>query len=196
MPNKKGGKGYKKGKGGADKKEEFIDIQPGQYIARITRVLGGRNVLCFCQDNIVRVCHLMKGRPWVGLGDIVLISLRDFSADDAKKIKRGDILAKYPPEQVRQLSKDTSINARLFLKLEEDSKINMETVGLDLSGTVIVQSEDGFDFASGSESESDDEEEVQRTAKKDKVSHGRGTREVREGPDIAAGDKDVDIDEL
>jgi len=138
----------------------------------------------------------MKGRPWVGLGDIVLISLRDFSADDAKKIKRGDILAKYPPEQVRQLSKDTSINARLFLKLEEDSKINMETVGLDLSGTVIVQSEDGFDFASGSESESDDEEEVQRTAKKDKVSHGRGTREVREGPDIAAGDKDVDIDEL
>ena len=98
-PNKTGGKGYKKGKG--DESEVvFIDIQKDQYMARAVRILGDRNVLCFCDDNVMRICHIsrrMKGfsdTKKIEVGDIVLVSLRDFTSADPKTVKRGDILAK------------------------------------------------------------------------------------------------------
>ena len=203
MPNKKGGKAYKKGKGKDEEKEEFIDIQPGQYMARATRILGERNVICYCHDNVVRICHIcrkMKGRVWVEVGDIVLVSLRDFSAADPKSINRGDILAKYPSDQVRMLTKDPKTNSRLFLKLEEDSKFRSDCVGMDMSGTRIVMSnhpDEGFDFESSDEEEEDEPEKV---AKKDKASHGRGVRQVREESEIVTAavedDKDVNIDDI
>jgi initiation factor 1A len=203
MPNKKGGKAYKK-KGKEDEKEEFIDIQPGQYMARATRILGERNVMCYCHDNVIRICHIcrkMKGRVWVEVGDMVLVSLRDFSADDPKTIKRGDILAKYSPDQVRMLKKDAKANPRLFLKLEEDSQIRLENLGVDLSGTKIIssmQDDDGFDFESSEEGSDDEEEEneVEKVAKKDKVSHGRGVRQVREAHEMPEVEKDINIDDI
>jgi initiation factor 1A len=202
MPNKKGGKAYKK-KGKEDEKEEFIDIQPGQYMARATRILGDRNVMCYCHDDVIRICHIcrkMKGRVWVEIGDMVLVSLRDFSAEDPKTIKRGDILAKYPPDQVRMLKKDAKANPRLFLKLEEDVNMRLDNLGVDLSGTRIVSSEqleDGFEFES-SEDESSEEEgdEVEKVAKKDKVSHGRGVRQLRAAHEMAEEDKEINIDDI
>jgi translation initiation factor 1A len=203
MPNKKGGKAYKK-KGKEDEKEEFIDIQPGQDMARATRILGDRNVMCYCHDDVIRICHIcrkMKGRVWVEIGDMVLVSLRDFSTEDPKSIKRGDILAKYPSDQVRMLKKDAKANPRLFLKLEEDAQIRMENLGVDLSGTRIVGSDkldDGFDFESSEEDESDDEEEDEdkKVAKKDKVSHGRGVRQLRAEHEIAGEEKEINIDDI
>jgi translation initiation factor 1A len=196
MPNKKGGKAYKKGKakGENDENEEFIDIQPDQYIARVMRLLGDRNVMCYSNDNIVRICHIcrkMKGREWIGVGDIVLISLRYMECATGT-IKRGDVLAKFPSEQVRHLQKDPNANPRLFIKLEEDKTVtDMEMIGIDLSGTKIVTSEqnDGYVFESGSEEEEEEEEETKvKVAKKDKVSHGRGERRIREETEIRTED--------
>ena len=197
MPNNKGGKGYKKGKD--DPKEEYIDIQPGQYMARATRILGDRNVMCYCHDDVIRICHIcrkMKGRVWVEIGDIVLVSLRDFSAEDLKTVKRGDILAKYSPDQVRMLKKEPGANPRLFLKLEDDANIKLENLGIDLSGTKIVSSsriDDGFEFEGSEGSEVSEEEKIE---KKDKVSHGRGVREVREDHEISVVEKEVNIDDI
>jgi translation initiation factor 1A len=219
MPNKKGGKAYKKGKGSAENEvHEFIDIMPGQYMARAIRILGDRNVLCYCDDNVIRISHIcrkMKGRVWVEVGDLVLMSLRDFSTENPKTIKRGDILAKYPPEQVRFLKKEGIVNQRLFMKMEDGNGITIEAVGEDKTGdTKILHVEDdfGFEFENASESESNSDTEAEEkttivkektiVAKKDKLQH-RGEREIRDTAQIQAveravenTEKDIDLDDL
>ena len=201
-PNKKGGKGYKKGKGD-DVVQEFIDIQAGQYMARAIRILGDRNVLCYCDDNVLRICHIcrkMKGRVWVEAGDMVLVSLRDFSAEDPKSIKRGDILAKYAPDQVRLLKKEGKVNERLFMKLEDRNGISIDAVGEDKTGDTSIldkkEDDDGFDFESGSETESEEEvpgeDGTKIVAKKDKKNH-RGEREIRDSEQI---EKEIALDDL
>jgi len=201
-PNKKGGKGYKKGKGD-EVAQEFIDIQEGQYMARAIRILGDRNVLCYCDDNVLRICHIcrkMKGRVWVEAGDMVLVSLRDFSAEDPKSIKRGDILAKYAPDQVRVLKKEGKVNERLFMKLEDRNGISIDAVGEDKTGDTSIldkkEDDDGFDFESGSETESEEEETgedgTKVVAKKDKKNH-RGEREIRDSEQI---EKEIALDDL
>ena len=200
-PNKKGGKGYKKGKGD-EATQEFIDIQAGQYMARAIRILGDRNVLCYCDDNVLRICHIcrkMKGRVWVEAGDMVLVSLRDFSAEDPKSIKRGDILAKYAPDQVRVLKKEGKVNERLFMKLEDRNGISIDAVGEDKTGDTSIldkkEDDDGFDFESGSETESEEEAGEDGTkivAKKDKKNH-RGEREIRDSEQI---EKEIALDDL
>jgi translation initiation factor 1A len=187
MPNKKGGKGYKKGKGD-EVALEFIDIQEGQYMARAIRLLGSRNVLCYCDDNVLRICHISRnmkrGRVWVETGDVVLISLRHFSDVDTKTIKRGDIIAKYAPEQLRLLKKEGKVNERLFMKLE-DRGVMIEAVGEDMTDeTMIVDAkeDDLFDYDDEDDEASGSEEKDEPTivAKKDKVNHrvGRVEREI------------------
>jgi len=187
MPNKKGGKGYKKGKGD-EVALEFIDIQEGQYMARAIRLLGSRNVLCYCDDNVLRICHICRNmkkyRVWVETGDVVLISLRHFSAVDTKTIKRGDIIAKYAPEQLRLLKKEGKVNERLFMKLE-DRGVLIEAVGEDMTDeTILVETkeDDLFDYddeESGSE-DSAKEDGPTIVSKKDKVNHrvARVEREI------------------
>lgn len=84
MPNYKGGKAYKKKKGG-DQANTIIQIdrQPDQQLARVIRVLGNRNMLCYCNDNMIRICHVrgkLRNRVYIELGDVILISLRDYEA--------------------------------------------------------------------------------------------------------------------
>ena len=100
-PNFKGGKGYKKKKKEEQTTPVYIDMQEGQMLARAIRLLGNRNVLCFSNDNIIRICHIsgkMKGRVYIEPGDVVLISLRSFASPEievsTKSVKRGDIVAK------------------------------------------------------------------------------------------------------
>ena len=187
MPNKKGGKGYKQGKGD-EVALEFIDIQEGQYMARAIRLLGSRNVLCYCDDNVLRICHICRNmkkyRVWVETGDVVLISLRHFSDVDTKTIKRGDIIAKYAPEQLRLLKKEGKVNERLFMKLE-DRGVMIDAVGEDMTDeTMIVDAkeDDLFDYDDEDDEASGSEEKDEPTivAKKDKVNHrvGRVEREI------------------
>jgi len=142
----------------------------------------------------------MKGRVWVEAGDMVLVSLRDFSAEDPKSIKRGDILAKYAPDQVRVLKKEGKVNERLFMKLEDRNGISIDAVGEDKTGDTSIldkkEDDDGFDFESGSETESEEEETgedgTKVVAKKDKKNH-RGEREIRDSEQI---EKEIALDDL
>ena len=121
-PNAKGGKQYKKkAKGAEDPDSLFIERQEGQQIARVIRLLGNRNMSCYCNDNKIRTCHVrgkMRGRVFVEKGDMVLISLREFELGASKTDVGGDIIAKYPYETLSRLRKEEGTNEKLFMQLE------------------------------------------------------------------------------
>lgn len=227
MPNKKGGKAYKKMKGGEKEVAEWIDIQPLQFVARAVRVLGNRNILCFCHDNVVRICHIPRGMKGhspdklIEVGDIILVSLRDFTASfpdpatstkeqllefhaklnkDLQAITRGDVIAKYPPEQVRSFKKDGAY-PRLFLNLEKSEEINMDNMGQELSQKVfdkmVENHDDYFDHGDEEEEEEEEgEEENKIVDKRNKVNHRAGGREVRESNVIQQAEREIGFDEL
>ena len=65
----------------------------------ITKVLGNLNFEVKCYDNVTRIAHIRNvvKRIKFAIGDIVLVSLRSFQD------KRGDLIHRYSPEEVRAL---------------------------------------------------------------------------------------------
>jgi initiation factor 1A len=153
-PNTKGGKGYKKKKKTSSQgNKELVQIvrEPGQMPARALKLLGNRQVLCYCNDDVIRNCHIcgrMKGKQWVNIGDVVLISLRDWSTNvTQKEIKFGDVINIYSREYFSSLRKDPSVNNRLLMQLELSNGITMGALGQDCSGAVIdLPEDDGIEF--------------------------------------------------
>lgn len=83
--NMRGGKGYKKGKKGGDRRpDKFVAPKEGQDFGRVIRLLGDRKVLCFCNDGSERVCRIRgalcegPNRKKIEGGDIVLLSYREY----------------------------------------------------------------------------------------------------------------------
>lgn len=178
-PNAKGGKGYKKKKkvsGQGDRELVEIVREPGQMPARAIRLLGNRQVLCYCNDDVIRNCHIcgrMKGRQYVNLGDVVLISLRDWSANvKPKEVKLGDIVNVYSRDHFSMLRKDPTVNSRLLLQLELANGYTTASLGQDCSGnTIDLPEDDGIEF----ENSEDEDNET-------KI--------------VAPVEKDVELDEL
>jgi initiation factor 1A len=141
--NVHGGKGFKKGKkgGGADEvhTQKFAGRAEGQDYARVLRLLGDRRVLCFCNDAHERVGKIRGGicrgprKQIIRVGDIVLISYREFQADgeidsdaetDAatgKALTTGsghkeivDILHRFGTEDWRHIRKEVGIHPALL----------------------------------------------------------------------------------
>ena len=120
MPNLTGGKNYKKTKH-ASEKTKFVEADDDQMYARVLKILGDRNTLTYCNDNVVRLCHIrgsIRKDMWINVGDIVLISVRDFLQDKKDKYEKGDILHKYTSDVYSKLKKDERINPKLFFTLE------------------------------------------------------------------------------
>jgi translation initiation factor 1A len=156
MPNFQGGKKYKSSKQG-ESKADFHEIDDGQMVGRVIKILGNRNMLVFCNDGHERIAHirggLRKKNARIEIGDIILFSLRGdgmrIAGDSSGNTKeRGDILAKYERETHHQLKKMAGINPRLFT--------NIET--MDLRQRVAEPDDFGFTFDHDSESESEEEE--------------------------------------
>lgn len=190
-PNAKGGKGFKKKKKQSNDSEPiFIDRAAGQMPARAIRLLGNRNVLCYSNDNVLRMCHIcgkMKGRVFIEPGDVVLITLRDFMVDASpaqlKAIKMGDIVGKYAPEQFNSLKAEAGVNPKLFMKIESSGGCSVSEIGADYTDTEIKVTEDlGFEFEG---SESDESEE--HVTSKEKITH-RPTR-----PEL---EEEINIDDI
>jgi translation initiation factor 1A len=183
--NTKGGKGHKKKKNSNLGREPvFIDRQVDQIPARALRLLGNRNVLCYSNDNVIRMCHIcgkMKGRVFIEPGDMVLITLRDFSENtDIKKVKLGDIIAKYDTIQYSQLKKEEGVNPKLFMKLETMNGCRLAEIGEDMTKTEIIMPEDdGFEFEHS-------EEEGGIVEK----------QEVKEVKEVKEVDDDLNIDDI
>jgi initiation factor 1A len=92
MPNQYGGKAYKKGskkkvQQQTENAARFNGRDESQDYARVTRMLGNRRVLCFCNDGVERVGKirgaLCKGakRQKIEVDDIVVISSRSFDCE-------------------------------------------------------------------------------------------------------------------
>lgn len=124
MPKNKG-LGGKHFRSGTKKKTEdsiFIKKEQGQEYAKITKVLGDRNFEAYCSDGITRLCHVrgkLRGKTFIFLGDIVLISLRDFQDNKA------DIISKYSNDHINILKNEGDIN---FENTKSEIENNMESI--------------------------------------------------------------------
>lgn len=177
--NLRGGKGFKKGKkgGGAadsDETRRFVGRGADQDYARVIRALGNRRMLCFCNDGEERVCKirgaLCRGpkKQIVGVGDIVLITFRDFEAPDSDddgvihhegggartlasgRKEIGDIIYKYDVKETRHIRKEVGIH-RLLLVTEASSTAAIDDDIFDRGG-------------SSSDDEEEEKEEKEATA--------------------------------
>jgi len=160
MPNFTGGKNYKKSKHNSEA-PVFVEAEDEQLYGRVLRVLGNRNTLVYCNDNIVRLCHIrgsIRKDMWIGVGDIVLTSTRDFLRDTKEKYEKGDILYKYDREHYSKLKKDKRINPKLFSTLETADIAELNRIReLRVDNNIFnIEEDDGIIFDDGKGS--DDEE--------------------------------------
>jgi len=200
MPNYKGGKKYKSTKG-AEETIDYHEIGKDQYVGKVIRSMGNSQVLVYCNDDKVRLCHmrgsLKKKRIFINVGDIVLLSLRELGAGltGAKgnlvkskeiSIEKGDILAKYNPEIHNKLKREPSVNPRIFL-----------TADMLINNSAGLPSDDDIEF----EFESDEKEDSQEDSddanpivdKRNKPSH-RSTAAAK--PSLEKEDGTLNIDAI
>merc|ERR1712195_417513 len=88
----KGGKNRRRGKNDSEAKRELTFKEDGQEYAQVTRMLGNGRLEAFCFDGVNRLCHIrgkLRKRVWIGVGDIVLLGLREFQD------QKADIILKY-----------------------------------------------------------------------------------------------------
>lgn len=136
MPTKsKGGNKQKKQKNGGREEErrDLIFREDGQQYGSVTKMLGDRRIQVFCFDNVERIGLIRKAlRVWINVGDIVLVSLRDFQ--DSK----ADVIHRYTPEEARTLVS--------YGELPESTKINQTAVDMALSAGAGEEVDAGFVF--------------------------------------------------
>jgi len=128
MPNLHGGKSFKKAKkGGSEQSQKFISRAEGQDYARVTKLLGNRRMLCFCNDGKERIGKIRGGickgsnKQIIRLDDIVLISFREFLEEDDDGLgAMCDILSKYEKCDWRDIRSEKGVNKQLFGEKEDD----------------------------------------------------------------------------
>jgi translation initiation factor 1A len=157
MPNNKGGKNYKKSKH-ASEMPILYEREEGQMYARVTKILGNCNLMVYCNDGRERMCHIrgnMRKRVWLGVGDIILISVREYNTEEPGKLGRGDVCVKYDPSVLSRLKqKDPSINPKLFENLK--------------SSTNEVE-DDGFIFEDNDNTKGRDDEESENDSSEEEI---------------------------
>jgi translation initiation factor 1A len=209
MPNFKGGKKYKASKHG-EGSVELHEIEEGQTVGRVVRVLGNRNMLVYCNDNKERLAHirggLRKKDACIEQGDIVLVSLRGDGmrlADDSNGATKdkSDILAKYERETHSQLKKLSGINKKLFLQLEkmdERSRAAAMSTAEEDFGFVFEEQDSAEDEETGDEKDTRTKEEkalareARKKASDKKLKDARTAKESGEGAKEKGEDIDID----
>jgi len=102
MPVKK--KGKRKGKKKpSDGVKRTLEIKGDlEEYAKISKMLGDRRVMSVLPDSTEVICVIpgrFRKRCWMTLGDVILISSREFQDG------RYDVLHKYKTEEIRHLEK-------------------------------------------------------------------------------------------
>ena len=93
-------------------------------------MLGNGRLEALCFDGVKRLCHIrgkLRKKVWIGVGDIILVGLRDYQ--DAK----ADVIQKYNPDEAR--------NLKAYGELPETARINETNFGDD-------NEEDDIEFVS------------------------------------------------
>lgn len=134
MKNKKGGKNQKKQKKASSSRRELVFRENEQYYARLIKPLGDGRFECECfelgETKIAHIRGTFRRRVWMGIGDIVLISYRDF--DDSK----CDIIYKY--------TIDEAIALKSFGEIPDN--VNLLASNMELANGEGDVDPDGFIF--------------------------------------------------
>jgi initiation factor 1A len=154
MPNVKGGKGYKRGKNSGEEAEKMIEwkSEDGEMIGRVTKVLGSRRFIVYCNDNVIRTCRIcgsMRKADWINLGAIVLIGARTLGTSTSSKTVTGggavnavgDIIHLFGSSMYRDLKNMPNTNSLLFTCLEDKDKKDIDRIR---DNEVDVEDEDFF----------------------------------------------------
>ena len=138
----KGGKNRRRGKNEGDgEKRELVFKEDGQAYAQVLRMLGnGRlEARAFDDQGTIRLVNIrgkLRKKVWIGAGDIILLSLRDFQDDKA------DVILKYSPEEAR--------NLKAYGELPQSAKVNEVDTGGDMGDDNV-----GFEFDDERDDDSD-----------------------------------------
>ena len=136
MPkNTKGGKGFKKGKkGGIPMSKQLILKEEGTQYATLNKNLGNNRFTCDCHDGRERLGHIcgrMQKRVWLKIGDLVLVSTRDYQDE------KCDIIHKYSEDNKNTLLKQGQIKKEKLMLAESGDKqdINkgLQNIGIEFS---------------------------------------------------------------
>lgn len=123
MPNRLGGKKFKRGKKfskfNSKQTREMVYKETDQEYCRIERNLGERRFEILCADGVTRLAHVpgcFHKRLWFNVGDYALVSKRSFEPD------KCDFCYKYFPGEVEQLRAEN----RLGRLTKDDNSNDME----------------------------------------------------------------------
>lgn len=100
MPKKD--KRVKNNHAGQNSTRELILAENNQTYGNVSKSLGNRWFDVDCQDGVLRKCQVrgnMRNRKFVNIGDVVIVSLRDFQDNKA------DIIHVFNGDEVRTLKK-------------------------------------------------------------------------------------------
>lgn len=113
MPNKKGGKGFKKGGKKFEAESKFLPTkQRDQEYGRVTTMFGNSRIDVYCNDDEVRRARMQKSlkreKMFIAIGDIVLLNIQKYQ--DTK----GYVAYRYTPQEAKRLLKDNEITLKTF----------------------------------------------------------------------------------
>ena len=176
MPNKKGGKKFKKGKKGNDSfVRELIlkDPKESEEYGRVVRGLGNCRFEVFTLDGRTRIGIVkgkMRKKVWINKDDIVLIGLWDFQDD------KCSIIHKYADDEVSKLVNKKEIPSNFKVSSEEGFNDD---------------SDNYFDYSQISDTSSDDDNdnsEIEEEDKAKKADDEEDDQEIEEDFFIEADD--------
>ena len=125
MPNKKGGKGYKKGRKGVPQTRELVirETKENEEYAFVKSKSGNGRFVMNCQDGIERIGIIsgkMRKRVWIEVGVLVLIVKWDFQ--DSK----CNIIHKYDDSDITKLSDMKELDSVFINQNKVESSFNEE----------------------------------------------------------------------
>jgi len=133
MPNKKGGKKFKKGKKQSFHERTMIykDPKEDQEYGKVIRAMGnGRfDIQCFDGKNRMGIiAGNMRKKVWVNKDDIILFSKWEFTTEDNK----CSIIHKYDLDESRKLQRDGEFPD--FITLDEENEFGDDMIQFDYGG--------------------------------------------------------------
>jgi translation initiation factor 1A len=119
MPKGQGGKTQRRGQrhNNEFEKRELQKKEDGQEYGVVIKLLGNCTVSVKCYDGKDRIGQIrgkMRKKTWIGAGDTVLLSVRDFEEG------RADIIHRYSPEETRKLKASGDIPHDAVIKDHDD----------------------------------------------------------------------------
>lgn len=212
MPNQQGGKNYKKSKHSTGSVGPRLEeAGEDEFYGRVIKNLGNLNMNVYCNDNIVRICKVrgsMRKRVWINVGDLVIVSLRNFENEDEKKfmtpeekrqIDRGDIVHKIDASLMSKAKKLDGMNPKLFMSLETaDGKVLGE-IGTREDGDYAEGNEAiEFDYGEGTDGEKKEDAEESESEGEEgaAVPKKKGGKAKESKHAKVAEDDEVNIDDI